>query len=179
MPSITNIVKGFLDVANAAQSIADKARILDLISQVQQMSAELDSLKEENKMLREQLAKRKKMERICGVCYILEDDGAKPGPICPQCYAEDGIVCCSNQIRMARRAHVAAPVTRASPPASMARARGFHIDWSPAPARGHYHADLAPWEGVSANRKAHGVVNTQRRVKTENGPPHGGLSRRG
>lgn len=91
MSSIANIVKGFLDVANAAQSAADKARILDLISQVQQMSAELDSLKEENKMLMEQLAKRKKMERIGGACYILED-GAKTGPICPQCYAEDGIV---------------------------------------------------------------------------------------
>lgn len=92
MPNIANIVKGFLDVANAAQSTADKARILDLISQVQQMNAELDSLKEENKMLREQLAKRKKMERIGGACYILEDDGSKTGPICPQCYTEDGIV---------------------------------------------------------------------------------------
>ena len=42
-------------------------------------------------MLREQLAKRKKMERIGGACYILEDGGAKTGPICPQCYVEDGI----------------------------------------------------------------------------------------
>lgn len=71
MSSIANIVKGFLDVANAAQSTADKARILDLISQVQQMSAELDSLKEENKMLREQLAKRKKMERIGGASTVI------------------------------------------------------------------------------------------------------------
>lgn len=92
MPNISNIIKGFLDVANAAQSTVDKSRILDLVSQVQQISAELDSLREENKMLREQLAKRKKMERIGGACYILEDDGAKTGPICPQCYAEDGIV---------------------------------------------------------------------------------------
>ena len=92
MPSIANIVKGFLDVADAARSTADKARVLGLISQVQQMSAELDSLNEENKMLREQLAKRKKMERIGGACYILEDDGAKTAPICPRCYTGDGIV---------------------------------------------------------------------------------------
>lgn len=92
MSSIANIVKGFLEATETVQSIPDKARILDLISQVQQMSAELDSLKEENKMLREQLAKRKKMERIGGTCYILEDDGAKTGPICPHCYADDGIV---------------------------------------------------------------------------------------
>ena len=42
-------------------------------------------------MLREKLAGRKKMERIGGACYILEDGGAKTGPICPQCYVEDGI----------------------------------------------------------------------------------------
>ena len=55
-------------------------------------AVQLDSLRDENKMLREKLAGRKKMERIGGACYILEDGGAKTGPICPQCYAEDGIV---------------------------------------------------------------------------------------
>lgn len=61
MSSIANIVKGLLEATETVQSIPDKARILNLISQVQQMSAELDSLKEGNKMLREQLAKRKKL----------------------------------------------------------------------------------------------------------------------
>lgn len=43
------------------------------------------------------------------------------------------------------------------------------------PRKGPFSCDSAPWEGVSANRKAHGAVDTQRRAKTEISPPHGGL----
>ena len=93
MPSIVDIGKAFLEVSASIQSVDDKARLLDLMSQMQEMGLEMDRMRDENSNLRKQLASRKKLERIGGAYYVLEDDGSKTGPVCPQCYVRDELVC--------------------------------------------------------------------------------------
>lgn len=45
----------------------------------------------------------KRLERVGGSYYLPEDDGSKTGPVCPQCYGADEIVCILHRSRSGAR----------------------------------------------------------------------------
>lgn len=92
MPSFTDTLNAARDAIKAVSSIDDRIKLMDALDALSELHMENNALKEENRMLREKLAARKRLERRGAEVYILEDDGTETGPICPQCYGADGIV---------------------------------------------------------------------------------------
>lgn len=83
-------VKTILDGLKLAADVETKAKLAEVSAAYSQAVCENFDLVEENRKLREELARKKALEVIGGAAYVLEADGAKTGPVCPACYA-DGI----------------------------------------------------------------------------------------
>ena len=92
MPDVSGAIKTFIRTYAEMNPDEEKMALLELREQVYDLEDENRMLKRENSELRERLAARKKLERIGGAYYVLEDDGSKTGPVCPHCYIEDGLV---------------------------------------------------------------------------------------
>lgn len=69
----------------------EKMALIDLREMVSDLEEENRRLKAENARLREELARRKALERQGGAYFVM-DGGDKTGPVCPQCFEDDGIV---------------------------------------------------------------------------------------
>lgn len=82
--------KAVLDGLQDVASVETRAKLAQVSAAYAQAVCENFDLVEENRKLREELARKKALEVIGGAAYVLEADGAKTGPVCPACYA-DGI----------------------------------------------------------------------------------------
>lgn len=106
MPSVSTAVKTFIRTYAEMNPNEERAALLDLREQVSDLEEENRELRRENSELRERLASKKRLQRIGSAYYVLEDDGTKTGPVCPECYSGDGIVCaleeCQHGARCAR-----------------------------------------------------------------------------
>lgn len=92
MPSVSGAVRAFIKTYAELNPDEERMALLDLMDQVSDLEEENRELRRENAELRERLASRKRLERVGGAYFLLEDDGSKTGPVCPQCYEEDKIV---------------------------------------------------------------------------------------
>ena len=91
MPSASGAVRAFIKTYAELNPDEERMALLDLMDQVSDLEEENRELRRENAELRERLASRKRLERVGGAYFLLEDDGSKTGPVCPQCYEEDKI----------------------------------------------------------------------------------------
>lgn len=82
--------KAILDGLQDVASVETRAKLAQVSAAYAQAVCENFDLVEENRKLREELARKKALEVIGGAAYVLEANGAKTGPVCPACYA-DGI----------------------------------------------------------------------------------------
>lgn len=92
MSSVSELVKTIIKTYANISPDDEMLLLMDLRDKVWQLEKENGSLRQENARLKEQLAARKKLERHGASIYILEDDGAETGPICPDCYQRDSVV---------------------------------------------------------------------------------------
>lgn len=92
MASVSETIKVLIRTYAELEPGEEKMALIDLREQVSDLEEENRRLKAENAELRAKLVSRKKLERVGGACFILEDDGSKTGPVCPNCYEHDGIV---------------------------------------------------------------------------------------
>lgn len=92
MSSAYETIRAAREAAKALASIDARIQLMDALDMLADLREESEALKMENAELRRRLAERKRLERFGGACYILEDDGSRTGPICPDCYGGDGIV---------------------------------------------------------------------------------------
>lgn len=92
MPSVVEITRTVLDIAAASASAEDKAKLYEASNELNRLVAENKKLKRKNEKLRRKLKRRKNMERHDGGYYVIGDDGAEEGPICPECYESKGLV---------------------------------------------------------------------------------------
>lgn len=83
-------VKAIIDGLKMAADAETRAKLAEVSAAYSQAVYENFELAEENRKLREELARKKALETIGGAAYVLEAGGAKTGPVCPACYA-DGI----------------------------------------------------------------------------------------
>ena len=65
--------------------------LMDLQAKLYDLMFENKDLKEEVRILKEQLAERAKVTNRNGMLYAMDDDGNEYGPICPRCHKSDGI----------------------------------------------------------------------------------------
>lgn len=93
MPSVSGAVRAFIKTYVELNPDEERMALLDLMDQVSDLEEENRELRRENAELRERLASRKRLERVGGAYFLLEDDGSKTGPVCPQCYEADEIAC--------------------------------------------------------------------------------------
>lgn len=91
MPSVSGAVRAFIKTYAELNPDEERMALLDLMDQVSDLEEENRELRRENAELRERLASRKRLERVGGAYFLLEDDGSKTGPVCPQCYEADKI----------------------------------------------------------------------------------------
>lgn len=92
MGSFYDTMRAARDVAREVASLDARIQLMDALDMAADLREENESLREENAVLRRRLAAKKRLERDGGACYVLEDDGTKTGPVCPDCYGRDGIV---------------------------------------------------------------------------------------
>lgn len=88
MPNVSEIyssIKTFL-------SAEDRVKVAELAEKAFNLEEENHALRGEVARLSEELARKKRLETISGVTYVLEDDGSRTGPICKKCYDECDLV---------------------------------------------------------------------------------------
>lgn len=99
MSELFEALKAFIKTYSGMNPDEERAALLDLRERIGDMEDENRELKRrnaqlvcENEQLRRKLAERKKLERRGGAVFLLEDDGAETGPVCPDCYESSGVV---------------------------------------------------------------------------------------
>lgn len=89
MPDVFGPIERFSEVIKGLATVEQRLDMMSLLAKYQDALAEVGELKDENKRLREELAWKKRSEWIGPELYIVEDDGGKTGPICPECFKEE------------------------------------------------------------------------------------------
>lgn len=92
MPDFKHLLKTLMETYAEMNPDELRKKMLDLREAYDDLEDESRILSEENRALREQLKRRKDLERRKDAYYIIEDNGSPTGPVCPRCYLEDGIV---------------------------------------------------------------------------------------
>lgn len=92
MLDVSGAFKAFIQTYAGMKPDEEKLALMEIRHQVMQLEDENGDLKREVKSLREKLAGRKKLECFGGAYFVLDDGGARTGPVCPKCYNGEGIV---------------------------------------------------------------------------------------
>ena len=80
-------VRGLLSGLEAAANAETRAKLAQVSAAYFEAVSENFELAEENRRLREELARKKAVEVVGGEYFVLEADGSKTGPVCPECYS--------------------------------------------------------------------------------------------
>lgn len=92
MPSVTDVIIAASSVISGIDSADSQLRLRELVKKLEEVDAEVRTLRDENEALASKLRRRKDLERISGSYFIIERGGTKTGPLCPRCYEDEGIV---------------------------------------------------------------------------------------
>lgn len=88
----TGDVKSILEGLKEAANAETRAKLAQVSAAYFEAISENFDLVEENKRLKEELARKKAIEVIGGEYFVQEKDGALTGPVCPACYEESIVV---------------------------------------------------------------------------------------
>lgn len=94
MSTVSNTRDGLklaLELANAGTRVEDVNTIIDMQQQVLQVLAENRQLTVRVSELEDELAMDSQLKRDDYAYYVVEEDGAKTGPVCPGCYKRDRV----------------------------------------------------------------------------------------
>ena len=91
MGSASDVVKTFIKTYAELEPDEAKMALIDLREQVSDLEEANRRLKAENADLRQELARKKRLETRRAASCILEDDGSETGPVCQYCYLDKGV----------------------------------------------------------------------------------------
>jgi hypothetical protein len=92
MPSATDIIIAASSVISGIDNAEAQLHLRELVGKLEEVDAEVKTLKLENEALASKLKRRKDLERVSGSYFIIEPDGTRTGPLCPRCYEDDNVV---------------------------------------------------------------------------------------
>ena len=91
MASVMETIKVASSIISGIDATDSRLALLELVEKTRLLLDENQDLKRKNERLAEQLVRKKALERIGPAYYLMERDGTRTGPVCPVCYARDGI----------------------------------------------------------------------------------------